>query len=174
MVLTPFFMDPVPEHLEYLTEPLSEDLEIVGPVALYLHVAIATEDADFIVKLMDIAPDGSAFMLSRGWLKASHRELDEIQSRPWRPYHPHTRAVPVTPGEVNEYAIEIRPIANLFRKGHRIKLEIWSCDYPAEPFDMTLLYPLWSHLAYEKETAYEIFHSAAHASRLVLPVMPAS
>ena len=172
MVLTPFFLDPVPEHLEYTTEAMTQDMEVVGPVALYLHASVATEDAHFIVKLMDIGPDGSAFVLSRGWLKASHKELDEEKSKPWRPYHPHTRAIPVEPGEVNEYAIEIRPIANLFRTGHRIKLEIWSCDYPAEPFDMTLLYPLWSHLSYEKETSYKIFHTARFPSRLVLPLMP--
>jgi len=171
MVLTPFFMDPAPGHVEFATAAMPEDMEVVGPIALYLFASIKTEDADFIVKLLDIDPDGHAFVLSRGWLKASHRELDSEKSKPWQPYHPHTRAVPVKPGEVNEYAIEIRPIANLFRKGHRIRLEIWPCDYPVEPFDMTLLYPLWSHLAHEKETSYEIHHSAQYPSRLVLPLM---
>ena len=105
MVLTPFFMDPVPQHVEYLSAPMTEDVEVVGPVALYLYASIAGEDADFIVKLMDIAPDGSAFVLSRGWLKASHRELDLEKTKPWQPYHPHSRAVPVTPGEVNEWPV---------------------------------------------------------------------
>jgi len=111
-------------------------------------------------------------VLSRGWLKASHRELDSEKSKPWQPYHPHRKATPVVPGEINEYAIEIRPIANLFKKGHRIKIEIWSCDYPLEHFDLTLLWPNWSHLSYEKETSYKIYHSANYPSRITVPIIP--
>lgn len=123
-----------------------------------------------IVKVKDVSPDGSEFVLSRGWLKASHRELDEEKSQLWQPYHPHTSAVPVIPGEINQYAIEIRPIANLFRKGHKIKLEIWGCDYPSDPVDLTLSWPLWSHLSYDKEVAYKIYHGTKHPSRLILPI----
>ncbi|MFH1651245.1 MAG: CocE/NonD family hydrolase [Chloroflexota bacterium] len=169
----PMWLDPKPESLSFTTAPLEEDMEMVGQAALYLHAAIATEDAHFIIKLKDVSPDGSEFVLTRGWLKASHRELDKEKSKPWQPYHPHTRAVPVKPGEINEYAIEIRPFANLFRKGHRIKLEIWSCDYPADKMDLTLSWPGWSHLSYDKETTYHVHHSPQHASYLVLPLMPA-
>ena len=105
----------------------------MGPIVLYLHAAITGEDADFIVKLKDVSSGRVATVLSRGWLKASHRELDPERSRPWQPFHPHTRAVPVDPGEVNEYVIELRPIATVFEKGHAIVLEVRSCDYPMEP-----------------------------------------
>ncbi len=166
-----FPLDPMPEFLTYTTEPMKEDTEIVGPVALYLYASISGEDADFIVKLKDVSPDGNEFVLTRGWLKASHRELDKKKSRFWQPYHPHTRAVPVTPGEVNEYAIEVRPIANLFKKGHRIKLEIWGCDYPSDPVDRTLDWPGWSHLSYNKEVVYKIHHDGRYPSYLILPVI---
>ena len=172
LVLSKFFMDPIPEYLSYTTETFKEDTEVVGPIALYLYAAIATDDADFIVKVKDVSPDGNEFVLSRGWLKASHRELDMEKSKPWQPYHPHRKAIPVVPGEINEYAIDIRPIANLFKKGHKLKIEIWSCDYPMEPLDFTLLYPMWSHLSYDKETSYKIYHSAQYPSRLVLPMIP--
>ena len=165
-------LDPMPEFLSYTTEPFERDAVLVGPVALYLHASLSGEDGDFIVKLKDVSPDGTEFVLSRGWLKASHRELDPERSTPWKPYHPHTRAIPVAPGGVEEYAIDIRPIANLFRKGHRIKLEIWSCDYPSDPMDLTLSWPQWSHLSYDKDVEYRIHHGASHPSRLVLPVMP--
>ena len=172
LTLSRLFIDPVPEYVSYASDPFDEDTEIVGPIALYLYAAIATDDADFIVKVKDVSPDRNEFVLSRGWLKASHRELDSEKSKPWQPYHPHRKATPVVPGEINEYAIEIRPIANLFKKGHRIKIEIWSCDYPLEHFDLTLLWPNWSHLSYEKETSYKIYHSAKYPSRITVPIIP--
>ena len=164
-------LDPMPEYLSYTTEILKRDMEVIGPIALYLYAAINSEDADFIVKLKDVSPDGSEFVLTRGWLKASHREVDKKKSKPWHPYHPHINAVPVKPGEINEYAIEIRPISNLFRKGHRIKLEIWSCDYPSDPVDRTLDWPGWSHLSYDKETSYKVYHNQKYPSHLVLPII---
>jgi uncharacterized protein len=172
LIQSRLFLDPIPEHVSYASDPFDEDTEIVGPIAIYLYAAIATDDADFIVKVKDVSPDGNEFVLSRGWLKASHRELDREKSKAWQPYHPHTRAKPVVPGDINEYAIDIRPIANLFKKGHRIKIEIWSCDYPLEQVDMTLLWPNWSHLSYEKETSYKIYHTAKFPSRLVVPIIP--
>lgn len=165
-------MDPVPEYLSYTTEAFNEDTQIIGPMALYLYASITSDDADFIVKVKDTSPDGTESVLSRGWLKASHREVDKARSKPWEPYHPHTRAIPVIPGEVNEYAIDIRAIANLFRKGHRIKIEIWSCDFPIDPVDLTLSWPLWSHLSYDKEVSYKIYHGQKYPSRLLLPVIP--
>ena len=165
-------LDPMPDYLSYTTEALNQDTEVIGQIALYLYVSISGEDADFIVKLKDVSPDGSESVLTRGWLKASHREVDEEKSKPWQPYHPHTSAIPLTPGEINEYAIEIRPISNLFRKGHKIKLEIWGCDYLSDPTDLTLRWPLFSHLSYDKEVAYRIYHSPQYPSRLLLPIIP--
>jgi putative CocE/NonD family hydrolase len=164
-------LDPMPDYLSYTTKPLNQDTEIIGYIALYLYASIATDDADFIVKVKDVSPDGSEFVLSRGWLKASHREVDKKKSKLWQPYHPHLQAEPVVPGEINEYAIEIRPIANLFKKGHQIKLEIWGCDYPADPMDLTLCWPSWSHLSYDKETSYKIYHTPKYSSHLVLPII---
>jgi predicted acyl esterase len=141
----------------------------------YVHVIVDVRGTGFSEGNYDICQmkeqqDGYELVLSRGWLKASHRELDEEKSQLWQPYHPHTSAVPVIPGEINQYAIEIRPIANLFRKGHKIKLEIWGCDYPSDPVDLTLSWPLWSHLSYDKEVAYKIYHGTKHPSRLILPI----
>jgi uncharacterized protein len=118
-----------------------------------------------------VRPDGSEFVLSRGWLKASHRELDKDKSKPWQPYHPHRRSVPVVPGEINEYAIDIRPIAYLFKAGHKIKLEVWGCDYPMQKdgLDMTLAWPVWSHLPNPKETLHTVCHTAKYPSYILLP-----
>lgn len=165
-------IDPMPDYLSYTTEALNQDTEVIGPIALYLYASISGDDADFIVKVKDVSPDGAEFVLTRGWLKASHREIDKERSKPWQPYHPHTRALPVAPGEINEYGIEIRPISNLFRKGHKIKLEICGCDYPLDPVDLTLSWPLFSHLSYDKEVSYKIYHSPRYPSRLFFPIIP--
>ena len=165
-------LDPLPDYLSYTTEPLDQDVLIMGPIALYLYASITGEDADFIVKVKDVAPDASEFVLTRGWLKASHRELDKNRSNPWQPYHPHLRAVPVEPGEVNEYVIEVMPIANLFKKGHKIKLEIWGCDYPLDKIDSILQWPWRSHMSHEKEVSYKIHHSPNYPSRLLVPFVP--
>ncbi|MHB8700090.1 MAG: CocE/NonD family hydrolase [Nitrososphaerales archaeon] len=164
--------DPRPESISYLSEPFERDVEIIGPVALYLHVSLTSDDADFIIALKDVNPDGTGTNISRGWLKASHRELDAERSRPWQPFHPHTRALPVPRGEVLEYAIEIRPIANLFRAGHRMQIEVWPCDYPSEPYyDWTLSWGRSNHIPYGNEVRYEIHHSKNYQSHLLLPVI---
>ena len=167
-------LDPRPGYLCYTTEPLTEELEITGPLALYLYGSISSEDADWIVKLTDVNPDGTQWVLSRGWLKASHRELDDAKSKPWKPYHPHTRSVPVVPGEINEYAIAIQPIANLFKRGHKIKLEIWGCDYPLPEDwpDPMLGYPAFAHLPNPKETRQSVYRTAQYPSHLLVPVIP--
>lgn len=165
-------VEPMPDYLSYTTEALKEDTEIIGHIALYLFASISGDDADFIVKVKDVSPDGSEFVLSRGWLKASHREVDKERSKAWQPYHPHTSAKPVAPEEINEYAIEIRPVSSLFKKGHKINLEIWGCDYPSDPVDLTLSWPTWSHLSYDKEVSYKIYHSLKYPSRLLLPIIP--
>jgi predicted acyl esterase len=169
-----FALFPMPEYLSYTTQALDQDTLMVGHIALYLYASISGDDADFIVKLKDVSPDGSEAVLSRGWLKASHREVDKDRSKPWQPYHSHTSAIPVVAGQINEYAIEIRPISNLFRKGHKIKLEIWGCDYPSDAGDPTIWWPTYNHIPYDKEVSYKIYHTPEYPSYLLLPIIPRS
>ena len=63
----------------FSTPPLAEDLEMTGPSAFYFHAALwlSTEDANWFVNIWDVAPDGSKTLVTKGWLKASHRELDQ-------------------------------------------------------------------------------------------------
>jgi hypothetical protein len=83
--------------VRYRTPPLSEPIEVTGPIALYLHAAIDQEDTNWIISLRDLAPDGSVHELTKGFLKSSHRKLDQHESKPWLPYHPHTEREPVAP-----------------------------------------------------------------------------
>jgi len=170
-VLSGIPISPKPDYLVYSTEPFKEDMEVIGPISLSLFASITSDDADFLIALREMSPDGTAFVLTRGWLKASHRELDQQKSRPWKPYHVHTNPTPVEPGRIYEYPIEIQPIANLFRKGQRLQLEIWPCDYPQQPYDWTQYWGAVHHIPYGKEVTYEIHHTPDHPSHLLLPLI---
>jgi predicted acyl esterase len=171
-----------------MTDPLPEDTLIAGPSALYLYASIDQEDTNWIIILKDVGPDVSVRTaregetqipenlpereLVRGWLKASHRALDQTRSKPWKPWHPFTREAqkPVVPGEITEYAIEILATANLFKKGHRICVEITSTDVPtgiaclmnAEYFLIILV----------ANHAHKIYHSEKYPSYLLLLIFP--
>src|SRR5581483_3920968 len=132
------------QRLRYMTDPLAHDVLVAGPSVVTLYAAIDQDDTNWIVVLKDIGPDVSVMSvregerevpknlpereISRGWLKASHRAIDERRSKPYWPWHPLTREAqkPATPGAVEEYRIEVMSTANLFRKGHRICLDITS------------------------------------------------
>ncbi len=152
--------------VKFVTEPLSEDLEVTGPLAVYFHAALSTDEANWMVDIKDIAPDGSETMISKGWLKASHRELDESKSKPYRPYHPHTRSLPIVPGRIYEYAIDIRDTSNVFKAGHRLQLVIKGQDAPWDDFF------IWYHVNNMKETRHTIYHTPEYLSYLLMPVIP--
>jgi predicted acyl esterase len=165
----------VVQRADYLTPPLLTPLELVGPAALYLHAAIDAEDTNWIVALADVAPDGSVVEVTRGYLKASHRALDEGRSEPYLPFHLHQKVEPVSPGEVLEYAIELSPLANVFSPGHRLRLSITAMDhllYP--PFDQELGagHMPW-HICRNATVTHQVHHGPAAPSHLLLPVMPA-
>jgi len=177
--------------LRYLSEPLSEDLLIAGPVSLVLYAAIDQPDTNWIVALSDVGPDPTVQTvregereaapgahereLTRGWLKASNRALDPERSRPWKPFHRLTRAAaaPVPPGEVIEYSIELLATANLFRAGHRIGLRIMSMDAPTGVAGATNAEYVANHICSAATTLHTVYHDTAHPSRLILPVIAA-
>src|SRR4029450_9744782 len=114
------------------------DTTIPAPPALYVYVAIDTDDTNLIAKLYDIDPQGNRQVVSSGYLKASHRELDAAQSKPWRPHHPHTRSLPVPPGGVIESGLRISSFPTLFKAGHRIQLELRCTEPFADAFAQLL------------------------------------
>ncbi len=150
--------------VRYRTPPLKQDIEVTGPVTLYLYASLDQPDATWVVAVNDIAPDGSGRLVSKGWLRASHRAIDQQRSKPYQPFHPHTESVPVEKGKTIEYAIEIRETSNVFKTGHRIELLVRGQDAPSED-------PIWFHFCNIKETNHTIYHSQEHLSYLLLPVI---
>jgi predicted acyl esterase len=115
------------------TPPLAHDVEVTGPVAAVLWVSSSSEDMDLFLTIRNIAPDGSDVLetgqqgrpvpVAKGWLRVSHRELDEKLSLPYRPYHRHQRRLYLKPGEIVEVQVEIWPTSMVFKKDHRIRLD---------------------------------------------------
>jgi len=177
-------------RLRYLSEPLAQDLTVVGPLSLTLYAAIDQPDTNWIVTLKDVGPDVSVVTaregersvpanlvereLTRGWLKASHRALDEQRSTPWEPFHKLTRAAvqPVPVGEVVEYRIHVLATANEFKAGHRICVEITSMDVPTGTGAMTNVEYIPYHVCSSQTVTHRIYHDAERPSHLLLPIIP--
>jgi hypothetical protein len=131
--------DPMGDGLTFLTPPLSEELEITGPIAAKLFVSSASRDADLFLVLRVFAPDGKEVVfqgsndprtpVALGWLRASHRKLDPVRSLPYRPYHPHDEIEPLTPGVPVELDIEIWPTCIVVPRGYRIGFSVRGNDY---------------------------------------------
>jgi putative CocE/NonD family hydrolase len=177
------------QRLRYMTDPLPRDVLVAGPIALILYASIDQADTNWIVILKDVGPDVSVQSvrererevpkdlaereITRGWLKASHRALDPVQSKPHWPWHPLTREAqkPVTPGAIEEYQIEVMATANLFRKGHRICLEITSLDLPTGVAGATNAEYVPYHICSSKTVLHKIYHDRQRPSHLLLPVI---
>ncbi|HZB20109.1 MAG TPA: CocE/NonD family hydrolase [Blastococcus sp.] len=156
------------EILSWSTAPFDEATELIGAGAAHLFAAIDQPDTNFILRLWDAAPDGSRQLITTGYLKASHRELDEERTTEGNPFHPHTRAVPVEPGVIEEYVLRLYPSAATFRPGHRLVVEL-SNDEPLADEHNALLPPDAFHLPVGRPVSHTIYRDALHPSRLVLP-----
>ncbi len=144
--------------LVYTSEPLEEDLEVTGPVELKLYAASSAVDTDFTAALTDVYPDGRAILICEGIRRASFRESLE---------HP----TPIEPGKIYEYAISLWATSNVFKAGHRIRVEVSSSDFPR--YARNLNTGNRSGMSAEMLKARQtIHHSKQYPSRLVLPVIP--
>jgi uncharacterized protein len=153
--------------LSWATAPFEEASELIGTGAAHLFAEIDQPDTNFILRLWDAAPDGGRQLITTGFLKASHRELGE-RTTEGDPYHPHTRAVPVEPGRIEEYVLRLYPFASTLRPGHRLVAEL-SNDEPLADAHNALLPPDAFHLPVGRPVTHKIYRDALHPSRLVLP-----
>jgi len=156
--------------LKYQTAPFSDDVEITGPVALYLYASIDQDNTTWIVHLNDVDAQGNAKLLALGYLNAVHRATDPGKSTPLQPYHPHLKMEPITPGEIYEYAIAINSISNVFKAGHSLQLEIRTREHGNEPGGAQP--PFAIHIGTSKTVLHKIYHDKKHQSHLLLPVIP--
>ena len=150
--------------LVFATPPLDHDLEVTGPVTVRLWIASDAPDTDFTAKLIDVhppsadLPHGFAMNLTEGLLRVRYRDSWE-------------RPRPMVPGEVYGITIELFPIANLFCRGHRLRLDISSSNFPHFDVNPNSGEPEgeWQHPRIARN---RIFADAARPSHILLPIIP--
>jgi putative CocE/NonD family hydrolase len=144
--------------LVYSTPPLDADTEVTGPIALDLFAASSAVDTDFTAKLVDVWPNGYAQNLTEGILRARYRES-------------RNEAKLIEPGKVYEYKIDLWSTSNVFLKGHRIRLEVSSSNFPRFDRNLNTGKPAATDSQFIKATN-TIYHDTKHPSALILPVVP--
>jgi putative CocE/NonD family hydrolase len=147
-----------PDVLVYSTPSLEEDLEVTGPVTLDLFAKSSAVDTDFTAKLVDVGPDGFARNLTEGILRARYREST------------NGAPLPITPGQVYEYKIDLWSTSNVFLKGHRIRLEVSSSNFPRFDRNLNTGKDASTDSTFVKANN-TVLHDNAHPSALVLPVV---
>lgn len=113
--------------------------EISGPLAAHMWVSSTTSDADLFVtlQLFDEAGREVTFLgasddaspLAQGWLRASHRKLDESRSKPYQPWHTHDVIQKLTPGEATAVDIEVWPTSIVVHPGYKLRLRVEGSDF---------------------------------------------
>ena len=151
-------LDGRPDILVYQTPPLEQEVEVTGPVVLKLWAASNAPDTDFTAKLIDVHPDGLAVNLCYGIIRARYRDGYENPSL-------------IERGRPYEYTVEMMPTGILFRRGHRIRLDVASSDFPNFDRNHNTGADFWSDS--DMRVAHQtVFHDRERPSRLILPVIP--
>ncbi|WP_454716926.1 CocE/NonD family hydrolase [Caulobacter segnis] len=153
-----------PDVLVFQTEPLKEDVEVTGAISAELWISSDAVDTDFVVKLIDLYPPsedypaGYALNLTDGILRCRYRDSWEKPEL-------------MTPGQVYRIKVEAFPTSNLFKKGHRIRLDVSSSNFPK--FDVNPNTGAPEGVGLTRQVARNTIHvDAARPSRVVLPIIP--
>lgn len=143
--------------LVYTSEELIEDREVTGPVTVKLYASSSARDTDFTAKLVDVRSNGKPMSVTDGIIRARYRDKGKPEEL-------------LRPGAVYEFTIECNPTSYLFKKGHKIRLEISSSNFPA--FSRNLNTGNDTATDVEMVVAHQaVFHSAEYPSRIILPVI---
>jgi putative CocE/NonD family hydrolase len=141
--------------LVYSTPPLENDIEVTGPVTLDLYASTSAADTDFTAKLVDVAPDGTAINLTDGILRARYRNST-------------AQATPIEPGKIYEYKVDLWSTSNVFLKGHRLRLEVSSSNFPRFDRNLNTAKDAATSAEFVKATN-TVYHDSGHPSALILP-----
>ncbi|MCG2624779.1 CocE/NonD family hydrolase [Arthrobacter sp. I2-34] len=153
-------LDARTDILRFTGPVLEQDMEVTGPLRVTLHAATSARDTDFTAKLIDVWPDGRALGVADGIVRARYR-------------HGMDEPAPVEPGQVYEYTIDLAATSQVFKKGHRLRVDIASSNFPCYDRNSGSGKPAGDVTAEDFTTAeQQIFCSAAHPSYIHLPVIP--
>jgi uncharacterized protein len=147
-----------PDVLTYTTEPLERDTEVTGPISVQLWACSSAPDTDFVARLVDVYPDGRAYNLTDGIIRARYRDgLKEALLEAGQPYC---------------MKIDLWATSNVFKAGHRIRLQVTSSNFPRWDRNPNTGHPLGQDA--ELRTADQtILHDGEHPSHVLLPLVAA-
>jgi uncharacterized protein len=152
------FLETRENVLVYTSDVLEEDLEVTGPVKVILYASSSAVDTDFTAKLVDVHPNGKAYNIVDGIIRAKNRDKNQPPSL-------------ITPNEVYCYEIDLLATSNLFKKEHRIRVQISSSNFPR--FDRNTNTGESGRDSKELTSATQlVFHSERYPSHILLPVIP--
>ncbi|MEK7751226.1 MAG: CocE/NonD family hydrolase [Acidobacteriota bacterium] len=144
--------------LVYESRPLKEEMEVTGPIKAILHVSTSAPDTDFTAKLVDVFPDGHARNLTDGILRLRYR-------------HSLEKPVAARPNEVYAITIDAGVTSNVFRAGHRVRLEISSSNFPRFDRNPNTGRPVADDTEV-RGALQAVYHDHRHPSHVLLPVIP--
>ena len=144
--------------LVYSTEPMKSDTEVCGPIRAEVYAASSATDTDFMVKLIDVWTDGYAERLSDGMVRARYRDGMESAS-------------PIEPGKIYRYSVDVWNTCEMFKVGHRIRVEIASSGVPKFDRNPNTGEPLGKTTRMQSADQ-KIFHDREHPTHLILPIVP--
>jgi putative CocE/NonD family hydrolase len=147
-----------PDVLVYSSSPMERDVEVTGPIKVTLYASTSARDTDFTAKLVDVEPSGYARNLTDGIIRARYRNIRQ-------------EAKIIVPGKVYQYEIDLWATSNVFKEGHKIRLEISSSNFPR--FDRnTNMGELIGEEENYVSALQTVYHSSEFSSHVTLPVVP--
>jgi putative CocE/NonD family hydrolase len=144
----------------YTTPELREGIEVTGPLTLHLFASTQGQDTDFTAKLVDVYPDGSAYNVAEGCIRARYRKS-------------LLKPELIKPDEIIEYTIDMGATSIVFGRRHRIRLDISSSNFPRIDRNMNTGNPFGED-AEGKPVIQTVYHQSDYASYIDLPVIPAA
>jgi putative CocE/NonD family hydrolase len=162
-----------PGTQNFVTRPFKQATTLAGPIGATLYSTSTTADTEWVVRVWDVAPDGSARSLTEGLLEGNQRATESARTwygpggLPLLPYHPYTKSArhPVIPGRVTRYEVEIFPTFDTLRRVHQLRITIETADFPHARPTLTQGPGLVGGV-------YELEHSRPYPSSVELPIIP--
>jgi uncharacterized protein len=156
--------EPVETAASFLSEPFTRDTIVMGSGSADLWVMADATDTDVEVTLTEVRPDGTEVLVQSGWLRASHRAIDEAASTALHPVHTHleSEAAPLPAGELVPIRVDIYPFAHPFRSGSQLRVTV---DAPGGNRQ------IWHWETISNGETVTIAHDAEHPSRIVLSTL---
>ena len=147
--------------LVYTSEVLAEDMEVTGFPQVELYVSSTAVDTDFCAKLVDVHPNGAAYNVSYAGASCFSTRYRDSFEQPKL----------MTPGEIYQISFQLNPTACLFKKGHRLRVEVTSSDFPIFNRNLNTGRDFY-HSSEMIKATQTVYHDPARPSGIILPVIP--